>query len=60
MKTTFKAPQKSLKSSWVQIAFSKPKQLTVVKKSLGSRATAIVKDGGNFLTNSSFNHSNLY
>ena len=57
----FKAPQKSLQSSWVQIAFNKPKSLgPIVKKSLGSRSLAIIKDRGNFMSNSSSNHSNLY
>ncbi len=56
----FKAPQKPLRSSWVQIAFKKPKAVTIIKKSLGSRATAMIKDRGNMISNSNTIHSNLY
>ena len=58
---SFRAPQKQLKSSWVELAFSKPKSLgPTIKKSLGSRSTAIIKDRGTFATKSSFNNSNIY
>jgi hypothetical protein len=56
----FKAPQKPLRSSWVQIAFKKPKAATIIKKSLGSRPTAMIKDRGNMISNSNTLHNNLY
>ena len=40
---TFKAPQKKLRTSWVEMAFSKPqKGALIVRKSLSSRPQAIV------------------
>ena len=58
---SFRAPQKNLKSSWVELAFSKPKSAgPIVMKSLGNRSTAIIKDRGTFVTKSSFNNSNIY
>ena len=57
----FRAPQKSLKSSWVQIAYSKPKSNgPIIKKSLGNRSTAIIKDRGIMDTNATFLNSNQY
>jgi len=56
----FKAPQKSLQSSWVQIAFSKPKAGSIIKKSLGRNAQSISKHRGDMFSNSSMKHSNLY
>jgi hypothetical protein len=56
----FKAPQKPLRSSWVQIAFSKPKASSIIKKSLSNRPTAMIKDRGNMMSNSTTLHSNLY
>jgi hypothetical protein len=55
----FKAPQKSLRTSWVEIVYTRPKSLTVVKKSLGSRPTAMIKDRGNMASNTNAN-SNEY
>lgn len=57
---TFRAPQKNLKTSWVEIVYSKPKAGSVIKKSLSRNSTAIVKNRGSFLTNSSNNNSNIY
>lgn len=56
----FNAPQKPLRSSWVQIAYTRSKKGQVVKRSLGSRATPIIKDGGTVFSPSSKIHSNLY
>jgi len=47
MKHQIKAPQKALRTSWVQMAFSKPKSTgTIIKRSLSSRATPIIKTRG--------------
>jgi len=52
-KTDFRAPQKALRTSWVQMAFSKPKSTgTIVKRSLGSRPTPIFKSRGVTMSNS--------
>lgn len=57
----FKAPQKPLKSSWVQLAFTKGKSGPIIKKSLGNpRQSFIAKNRGDMFTNSQMNHSNLY
>ena len=56
----FKAPQKSLKSSWVEIVFAKPKKSFVTKKSLGSRPTPITRYRGELDTHSNQKHSNQY
>ena len=45
MKNTasFKAPQRSLKTSWIEMAFSKPKKgALIVRKSLSNRSTPVV------------------
>lgn len=57
---TFRAPQKALKSSWVEIAYSKPKAGSLIKKSLSRNSTAIIKSRGTYITNSSNNNSNIY
>jgi hypothetical protein len=47
MKNNFKAPQKTLRTSWVQMAFSKPKTGGVtIKRSLSSRATPVIRENG--------------
>jgi hypothetical protein len=56
----FKAPQKSLKSSWVQLAFSKPKAGSITKRSLGNRPHIFTKNRGDMFSNATSNHSNLY
>jgi hypothetical protein len=49
-KSSFKAPQKALRSSWRDECFSKPKTAgTIIKRSLGLRATPIGKLNGSFL-----------
>jgi hypothetical protein len=48
----FKAPQKTLRTSWVEIVYTKPKAMTVIKKSLSSRATPIIKSRGIVTSNS--------
>ena len=58
-KTAFKAPQKTLQSSWVKIVYTKPKQLTVIKRSLSNRATPMIKDKGMMASNS-FEFNNSY
>jgi len=51
MKNEFKAPQKTLKSSWVSVAFSKPKSTgVIIKRSLSSRSKPIFKDRGQLTT----------
>jgi hypothetical protein len=56
----FRAPQKQLKSSFPQISFTKAKNVgIVIKKSIGSRPTAIIKDRGLMATSSTSN-SNMY
>jgi hypothetical protein len=62
MKThnTIQAPIKKLRSSWVEIAYSKPKAGSVIKKSLSRNSTAIIKSRGTYITNSSNNNSNIY
>ena len=41
--TTFKAPQKTLKTSWKDIVFAKHKKgILIVRKSLSPRHTALV------------------
>jgi hypothetical protein len=54
----FKAPQKSLQSSWVSMAFKKPRKqgIYTIKKSLSSRATPILSYRG-ALTSHSTNHT---
>jgi len=59
-KSYFKAPQQALRSSWVQIAFSKPKACNVTKRSLSNRANAIVKTPKGMATLSSLTSSNQY
>lgn len=50
MKSYFKAPQKALRSSWRDECFSKPKTAgSVIKRSLGLRATPIGKLNGSFV-----------
>lgn len=50
-KSYFKAPQKALRSSWRDECFSKPKTAgTIIKRSLGLRATPIGKVNGSFVT----------
>lgn len=58
--SNFKAPQAPLKSSWVQIAYTRSKKGTIVKRSLGSRPTPMIKDRGTFFSPSNQAHSNLY
>lgn len=53
----FKAPQKTLRTSWVEIAFTKPKATTVIKKSLSRNTTPIIKSKGIVASNS---HNYLY
>jgi hypothetical protein len=55
----FKAPQKPLRTSWVQLVYSKPKSLTIVKKSLGPNPTAMIKSRGKVASNTAGN-SNEY
>jgi hypothetical protein len=60
MKNTFYAPQKQLKSSFPQISFTKPKNVgIIIKKSIGNRPTAIIKDRGNMATSAAVS-SNMY
>ena len=48
---TFRAPIKSLKTSWVSVAFSKPKTGgVIIKRSLSSRPKSIFKDKGQLTT----------
>ena len=43
----FRAPQKTLRSSWATMAFSKPKTGgMIIKRSLSSRATPIIRENG--------------
>lgn len=43
----FRAPIKTLRSSWVTMAFSKPKTSgMIIKRSLSFRATPIMKSAG--------------
>jgi hypothetical protein len=57
MKNQFKAPQVSLKTSWAQTVFTKPKSTgTIIKRSLSSRAKPIFKERGQ-LTTLSQDHS---
>lgn len=54
MKNEFKAPQSQLRTSWVQMAFSKPKTGgSLIKRSLSSRATPIIKSAGKYVTGGS-------
>ena len=51
MENTFKAPQKTLRSSWISASFSKPKKGGVlIKKSLSSRARPIFSNKGELTT----------
>jgi hypothetical protein len=60
-KNNFKAPQKSLVSSWRDECFSKPKvKGTIIKRSLSLRATPIGKLNGSLIASSSFGTSNDY
>lgn len=55
--TAFRAPQKTLRTSWVQMAYSKPKSTgAIVKRSLSSRAKPIFKSKGQ-ITTLSFDNS---
>jgi hypothetical protein len=57
MKNQIKAPHRALRTSWVQLAFSKPKSTgTIIKRSLSSRATPIIKTRGQ-LTSLSHDYS---
>lgn len=57
MKNQFKAPQVSLRTSWSQTLFTKPKSSgTIIKRSLSSRAKPIFKERGQ-LTTLSQDHS---
>jgi hypothetical protein len=53
----FKAPQKTLRTSWVEIVYTKPKAMTIIKKSLSRNATPIIKSRGVVASNS---HNYLY
>lgn len=56
MKNEFKAPQSQLRTSWVQMAFSKPKTGgTLIKRSLSSRSTPIIKSAGRVVSGGSDN-----
>lgn len=47
IKSDFRAPIKTLKTSWVQMAYTKPKKGAIsIKRSLSSRATPIFKNNG--------------
>ena len=59
-KSYFRAPQKQLKSSWVDTPFTKPKACGVVKHSLGRHKTAIVKTSFGVMATSAISHSNEY
>jgi len=51
MKNEFKAPQKTLRTSWVSVAFSKPKTGgVIIKRSLSSRSKPIFRDNGQLRT----------
>ncbi len=54
------APQKSLQSSWMQIAFTKPKACNVIKRSLGNRPNTIIKTPKGMATSSNLFNSNPY
>lgn len=46
-KSDFRAPQKMLRTSWVQMVYSKPKKGAIsIKRSLSSRSTPIFKTNG--------------
>jgi hypothetical protein len=50
-KNNFKAPQKTLRTSWVSVAFSKPKTTgVIIKRSLSSNAKTIIKNRGQLTT----------
>ena len=60
-KSSFKAPQKALKSSWRDECFSAPKTKgTIIKRSLSNRAHAIGKLNGSLVASSGFGSSNEY
>jgi hypothetical protein len=61
MENQFKAPQKSLVSSWKSEPFSrKKKPLDLVKKSLGNKPQSMVYHRGNITKATNSQHSNLY
>jgi hypothetical protein len=61
MQTKFKAPQRKLQSSWRSEVFKKPsKSKTVVNRSLGIRANAVVKSSGSFVQKDGCNSGYLY
>ena len=61
MKNTFKAPQKSLISSWRHEAFTKPKKsVETIKRSLGNKPQSLVYVRGSVTKASNAEHSNLY
>lgn len=59
-KPTFKAPQSALRSSWVDTPFTKPKACQIIKRSLGRKATPIIKSIGGQMASLSNSNSNQY
>lgn len=61
MENQFKAPQRSLGSSWKSEPFArKKKPLDLVKKSLGNRPQTLVYHRGTVTKATNSRHSNLY
>ena len=59
--TYFKAPIKSLKSSWVTVAFSKPKVAPLlIKRSLSNNRSMLQTSMGKTVTSSNRTNANLY
>lgn len=60
-KTTFKAPQKPLRSSWKEIAFKMPsKKNAIITKSLTGRGATLLKSKGQYVWGGNQQNSNLY